>query len=256
MEIAAALAESGGDASRDALIVGLKLPEPRARRACTDGLGKFHRDARAAKALKEVLDSGDKSYFVEAAAISSYAKLEQSDTVAVMLPWLAKSSYIDVLRRAALEGLGRSHDLSALDTLNLWAKRGKPRNCRTAALKALAELLRHANPTDEQRKQVVAVIAACLDGEGPTMRRAAVSALRDVGRSGEPAVSALEALARHDPDDRLRDAAQKAAEAIRSNTPAAVEVTRLREELERLKKTQESLQERLDKFEKTDRKGP
>jgi aminopeptidase N len=254
-EIAGALADSGGDTARDALIAGLKLPEPRARRACADGLGKFHRDAKAAKALKEVLDSGDKSYFVEAAALSSYAKLEQPDTVQVMLPWLAKPSYTDVLSTAALEGLGQSHDLAALDTLTLWAKRGKPRNSRAAALRAMATLLRTANPTDEQRKQAVTVITACLDGEGPTMRRTAVSALRDVGRSGEPAVAALEALARHDPDERLRETAQKAAEAIRTNTPAPVEVTRLRQELERLRKSQEALQERLDKYEKTDRKG-
>lgn len=255
VEIAGALAESGGDVARDALIAGLKLPEPKVRRACADGLGKFLRDATAAKALKEVLNAGDKSYFVESSALASYSKLEQPDTVQIMLPWLEKPSYQNLLSSAALDGLGQSQDLAALDTLVLWSKRGKPRQSRAAALRSLSVLLRKANPSDDQRNKIVTAITASLDGEGPTVRRTAVAALRDIGRSAEPAASALEAMARHDPDERIREAAQKALEAIRSNTPTAVEVTRLRQELERLRKSQEVLQERLDKYEKIDRKG-
>ena len=44
-------------------------------------------------------------------------------------------------------------------------------------------------------------------------------------------------------------------EQIRANQPVQVELTRLREELDRLKKSQEQIQERIDRFEKIERKG-
>jgi aminopeptidase N len=253
-EVAVALGESGGDSCREALIQGLHHAHPRVRRACADQLGKFHHDAKAAAALKAVLQEGDPSYFVEAACLGAYAKLQQPDTVAVLLPWLAKPSHNDVLRAAALEGLGNSQDLSALDTLTTWTKRGKPRTCRAAALLGLARLAQKANPSDEQRQRVVTVVAACLDSESAPIRRSAVTALRELGRSAAPTLDTLDAIARHDPDERLRELARKAAEQIRSNTPVTVELTRLREELERVKRANEALRERVDKFEKIERK--
>lgn len=253
-EVAAALAESGGDACRDALIAGLNEKNPKVRRACADQLGKFRRDPKAVAAIKGVLTKGDASYFVEAAAISAYAKLQGEDTVAVLLPWLTKPSYGDVLRRAALEGLGESQDLGALDTLITWTKRGKPRGTRMAAIGALVKLSQTANPKDAQRAEMVKAVAACLENETPPVRRAAATALRDFGRSAAPSLPALEALARHDADGRVRDFAQKAIEQIRSNAPVPVELTRLREELDRLKKSNDALQERVKQFEKLERR--
>jgi aminopeptidase N len=151
VEIAEALAESGGDVCRDALLQGLKDPEARVRRACADQLGKFPRDPAVAVALKALMQKGDPAYGVEAAALQSYAKLEQADTVALLLPWLAKPSHNDILRAATLTALGGTRDLSCLDTLISWTKRGKPRNCRIRALAALARLAQTANPSDEQR---------------------------------------------------------------------------------------------------------
>ena len=51
-----------------------------------------------------------------------------------------------------------------------------------------------------------------------------------------------------------RTRATKAIEAIRSNSPAPVELTRLREELDRLKSANAALQERLDRFERKSKK--
>src|SRR5207245_8685434 len=119
-EIAKALGESGGKRCRDALIEGLKHSHPKVRRACAERLGEFLRDSAAADALRAVLEKGDPSYFVEAAAIGSYGKLRQPDTVAVLAPRLNQSSYHDVIRVAALSGLGESQDLTALEPLTAW----------------------------------------------------------------------------------------------------------------------------------------
>jgi aminopeptidase N len=255
VEIVTALGESGGDASRDALIAGLKHDQPKVRRACADALGKFSKDAKVAAALKALLEKGDESYFVEAAALSAYAKMKQKDTVAVLTPWLDKPSHGEVIRSAALNGLGDAQDVAALDTLITWTKRGNSRYNRAAALTALGKLAQSANPSDEQRTKIVKAVSACLDGEQPLILRSSVGTLRDLGRSAAPSLAALEALQRHDPSDRVRDLAKTAIEQIRKNEQTPVELTRLREELETLRKTQEQLRERLEKYEKLERKG-
>jgi aminopeptidase N len=249
-EIAAALGESGGSVSRDALIQGLKHAHPKVRRACADQLAKFPREATVAQALRAVLEKGDPSYFVEAAALEAYSQLQQQDTVNVLKPWLEKSSYSDVLRMGALTGLGNSQDLAALDTITEWTKRGKPRMCRSSALQALAKLARSANPSDDQRKKIVQVLSGNLDGESDFVVFGAIGGLSSLGQSASSALPALNAMAMHHPNERLRDQAKQAVKAIESNTPPPVEVTRLREELERLKKSQDDLQDRLNRFEK------
>ncbi len=253
-DIANALGKSGGDVCRDALIAGIMHKDPKVRRACVIQLGKYVRDEKVAKALKDLLQKGDPSVAVESSAIRSFAQLQQPDTVAVLLPWLAKESPNETLRSAALFALGSAQDLSALDTLIAWTKKGKPLESRTAALGALGNLASTANPSEAERKQIVDAIAACLDGEGSRVRRAAVSAIRDLGKEASPNLTVLQAIADHDPDDRIADLAKRSVEAIRNNAPAPVEVKRLRDELDRLRKANEELQERLDKFIQTEKK--
>jgi aminopeptidase N len=254
VEIARALGQSGGDASRDALIAGLKLPDARVRRACVDALGKFRRDAGATAALKAKLREGDASLGVESELLHAYSDIQPPDVVAVLLPFLAKPSRNDALRVAAIRGLGNSQDLSALDPLVSSAAKGKPYRVRTAALGALAELARTGNPSDEQRKKIVTAVTTDLENEGRRVRMAALAALRKLGQSAAVSLPALEAIARHDPDGRVQELAKKAVESIQSNAPAPVELTRLKEELERVRKANEALQERLDRFERKTKK--
>jgi len=65
-------------------------------------LAALHRDAAAVTAVKEVLQKGDAAYGVEAAALRAYPKLQQGDTVSVLLPWLAKA------REAMMRAGGRA----------------------------------------------------------------------------------------------------------------------------------------------------
>jgi hypothetical protein len=93
------------------------------------------------------------------------------------------------------------------------------------------------------------VIAACLEGEGIRVRRSAVEALKELGKSALPARATLETMGRHDPDDITRENAKKAAEQIAANTPPAVEVTRLRDEVDRLKHAVDALSDQLKRQE-------
>jgi aminopeptidase N len=248
--IAEALGESGGDVCRAALIDGIKQPDARVRHAVVKSLGKYHRDETATAALKSKLRDGDPSLQVEAELLRSYAHMQPADVVAVMLPYLAKPSRQEELRAAAINGLAASQDLSVLDALITMTQRGKPPRVRTTAIEGLAELAKTGNPTDEQRRKIAQAVAAGLESEGRRVRTAALKSLRELGQSAAVSLPALEAIARHDPDGRVQEAATKAVEAIRSNSPAPVELTRLREELDRLKKANITLQERLDRFER------
>jgi aminopeptidase N len=248
--IAEALGESGGDVCRAALIEGMKQPDARVRHACVKALGSYRHDATATAALKAKLKDGDPSLEVEAGLLRAYAHTQPADAVAVMLPYLDKPSRQEELRSAAISGLAASQDLSALDALIGLTQRGKPPRVRTTAMEGLAELAKTANPSDEQRRKIALAVAAGLDNEGRRVRVAALKSLRELGQSAAVSLPALQAIARHDPDARVQKAATAAVDAIRSNSPAPVELTRLREELDRLQKANVTLQERLDRFER------
>jgi aminopeptidase N len=254
VEIANALGGSGGEVCRDALLAGLKHEHPKVRRACATQLRRFPRDAKVAAALKEVLTRGDASYFVEAAALSSYARQGEAQTASVLLPWLAKPSFRDVLRTAALGGLGETRDVAALDPLLEWTKRGKSRANRMAALSAVAQLARTANLTAAQRDKVLAALTACLEGETLPVRLFAVRALQNLGPAAAPALPALEAVGEKDADERVADAARRAVAQINKAPAASAELLRMRDELERLKRNQEVLLKRLEKYEKSERR--
>jgi hypothetical protein len=82
--------------------------------------------------------------------------MEQADTVSVLLPWLTKTSYNEVLSTAAIRGFGESHDLAALDPLIALSKAGKARSNRMAALAALAKLAKAANGDKKQLGRIEA----------------------------------------------------------------------------------------------------
>lgn len=256
-EIAHHLGEAGGAAARDALLAGLANGQAKVRRAVATALGKFAKDETVAAALKGVVQKGDKSYAVEAAAVRSYGSLKLDGTAAVLLPVLARESFGDQIRTAALDALGRSRDLGVLDALAAWTQRGKPRWARATALGAVAQLLKETTPADDQRKRALDAITAPLaaDGENSRVRRAAVAALRELGGTAVAKAEVLEAIERHDPDTAIRDLAKEALTAVRGAAPANQEVARLKDELARVRKEAAAVQDRLERLEKLGRPG-
>lgn len=249
VEAAAALGKSGGDMSRDALIAGLQAEHPKVRRACADALGNFAEDETTLAALRQKIEAGDVSYFVEAAALTSLAKVQSSPELKPLLAALKKDSHREAIRQAALGGLGRCDESQALDVLLEWSRRGKPRRCRTAAISGIAEFLTRNEVADPRKTEAVEQVTAYLTGEGPRIRRAAVGALRDFGTAARPALATVESLALHDPDGRVRAAAKTAAERIKTAETPTKELDRLRKEIESVRKLNEELEDRLLRLE-------
>ena len=137
----------------------------------------------------------------------------------------------------------------ALDILLEWSDRGRPRDCRIAALRSLATFVSRNEISEVHRNQLLERVTGCLQGEVPRIRRAAVETLRDLGSLARTATATVESLAEHDPDDRVRAAATAAAERMKNNDAPSQELGRLRKEIDSLRSRNRDLADRLLKLE-------
>lgn len=249
VEAAKALAKSGGDASRDALITGLSQDHPKVRRAAADALAKFPHDEKVIALLQQRLDGGDASYYVEAALAQSFAKVHDEPPVEPLKRLLSQESHGEVIRSAALRGLGYSTDPASLDLLLEWTQRDKPRRCRINAMGALATYFSRNDVKEHRKKEVVETLSGYLKIDNRRVRRAVIETLRDMGGAASPARAVIASLAEQDPDDRVRNLAKEALPKLDSDAPAEAELTKLREELSKLRDSNKSLQDRLQKLE-------
>ncbi|MCH7990263.1 MAG: HEAT repeat domain-containing protein, partial [Planctomycetes bacterium] len=163
LEAATALGKSGGEISRDALLAGLDHQHPKVRRACAAALGKFVEDEKVIRTLSGRVKKGDESYFVEAALLDSLVKVQRKPAAEPLAAALKKDSHREVIRQAALRGLGKSPDPDALGTLLEWTKRGHPRSCRTTAMSSLATYLSRNDVSSEKRTEVLETMTLYLN---------------------------------------------------------------------------------------------
>lgn len=259
-ELASAVGKSGGGAARDALLQALADPDARVRRACVSALGGMKPDPRIAEAVLAILKNGDASYAVKAAALAAYAKQGRKDAVAVISPWMSKPSYRDTLRGAALSALAEAQDPAALDTLLTWAQPGHPEQSRGAALRGLVKILKKATPTEEQKKKAMAGFAAALKSDAPMLRFGVINGLPDLGPVATDLLPTLDAISKSEQNERVRDLAKRTADRIREKGKEAAPVPKsdlqqLREEVERLKREQDTLKEQLRQLRKAGGRG-
>lgn len=250
VEIAKALGEVPGDRARDALLGATGVEDPRARRAVVEALGSFHRDPKVAGALLALAAKGDPSVYVEAAVGEALARTRDPrafEVLARMLRAKATRSSEETLRTAALRGLAELPDLRGLELALAHAGPDERRSVRAAAIEAAGRLAGRKECPEETRQAVAERIAGILEDSNAALKSAAIGALRDMG--AEKALPALEALARHDPREDLRERAHEAAAKIRAGAPPDAEMARLREDLKTYAEENRKLRERLDRLE-------
>ncbi len=250
-EIAKALKETGGDVARDALLAGLQFENHKARRACVQALDSFHGDATVIEAVRPMVINGDPSYRVESAAIETFAALEPGDGLYVLKQVLVRDSRNEVIRNAALRGLGKLRDPEVVPLLAEWTRPDKPRRCRSSAIRALAGVTKRTHIDEATILNIVDTLAAALGDTGRRVRGAAAGAL---GSISEPALArstlpALEAIAANDPESRVRRAAENTIKTIQEGKPAQVQMADLRDDLKEALEANEDLAERLEKLE-------
>ena len=250
-DAATALGAIRTTAALDALLEGLKLPHPKARRAVVRAIGNFRGDARAASALAGVVSIGDASYFVEAEAVLSLGKTRDERAFAHLTDALKRDSYLDVIRTHAIAGMAELRDERAIDVAREYSAYGKPPRARVAAVGALA---RFAALKENRRVEILDFMTPLVDDREFMLRMRIPSALAEVG---DPrALPALHRLADRDLDGRIQRHANDAIASINEGRSRVEEGQRLREDLDKLREDNKKLQERLEKVEALTRDKP
>jgi aminopeptidase N len=207
-------------------------------------LGEF-RDERAAEALARVIDQGDTSYYVEAAATGAIGKTRSSRAYQELERSLEKDSFNDVIRASAFDGFAELRDERALPVAMEWSRYGRPQSVRGAAVSALGKL---GDFVPENRKEeIVDHLIPMIDDPWLRCQISAIGALQELKAS--KAVPHLERLAQTALDGRVVRTARLAVQAIRSGGDKGEEVKKLREEVDKLVDENRSLKDRLDKLE-------
>jgi aminopeptidase N len=248
-EAAKALGSVGGEASRDALLKAAAHANPKVRRSAVEALAAFRRDGQVEAALAKILDAGDASYYVEAQAVASYAAIRGKDARARLEKALAKGSHNEVIRENAIAGLAGLEDTSVLPLFERFATEPGNLNVRRTALASMGRIAALPALSAEARQKTVDRLVKFVEEEGLRLRWAAIDALSAIGKDALTALPALDQVTKSDGEGRVRDAAKRAADRIRAGTPPDKELSQLRDEVQRLKESEERLIRRLERVE-------
>jgi aminopeptidase N len=192
-----------------------------------------------------VIDGGDASYYIEAAAAAAIGKTRSPRAFAALERSLAKDSQNDVIRGAAFDGFGELRDLRAVPIAQEWSRYGKPASVRGAATSALGKLSEVGS--ENEKSEIVDHLVGLLDDPWFRSQQSAIGALKAI--KAPASVAALERTAQRALDGRVVRAARVAAQAVRSGTDKGDEVKRLRTEVDKLVDENRALRDRLDKLE-------
>jgi aminopeptidase N len=243
-EAARALGSIRSGAALDELLSATGASNPKARRAIMRALGEF-RDERAAEALERVIDNGDASYYVEAAATAAIGKTRSERAYAALERSLNKDSFNDVIRAAAFEGFGELKDERAVSIAMEWSRYGKPSSVRGSATNALARL---GEIVPENRKEeIVDHLTELVDDPWFRSQVTAIGALATL--QANKALPALDRVVRQGLDGRVVRSARLASRRIRESGSQTDEVKKLRADLDKVLDENRSLKDRLDKIE-------
>jgi aminopeptidase N len=243
-EAAKALGAVRSNAAMEELLASAGVAHPKARRAVMSALGEFRED-RAAEALERVIDQGDESYYVEAAAAAAIGKTRSSRALAALERALEKDSMNDVIRANAFSGFGELRDLRAIPLAMEWTAYGRPQPVRGAAANALVKLSEVA--PESQKSEIVDHLIGLLDDPWIRLQQTVIPALE--GLKDERVLPHLDRLSRSALDGRIVRLAREASMKIRQGKDKGEELKKLREEVDKLVDENRTLRDRLDRLE-------
>jgi aminopeptidase N len=255
VEIAGKLAKIKLDQAFDGLVKGLQDSEARVRRAVVNALGKL-KTLPSYEALKPVVEQGDRSYYVEAAAMSAIANVATADfngeskldeTLALLKSVLeTRAGWNETVRSGAIAGLSKlKTSEAALDLVLQYTVLGTPQALRLAAIRALGTI--SSGQTDVNLQRILDRLEE-LSGESFFLTQ--VSVVIALGSMDTPkAIAILQGLADQTPDGRVRRRAEEAIQKVRDKTKTDQTVKQLQKDLDQVKKDNQELRSRLEALE-------
>jgi aminopeptidase N len=154
IEALLALGKIGGSPSEQAVLRAINDEKPWVRDIAVQQLANFKEDATLPATLTEIATS-DKLYRVRAAALNSLATLKAPGAYDTLIGAVQSNSPDNVVRDAAIEGLGKLGDDKAVPLLLEWSAVGQDMHTRQAAMMAVAHL-------DRKNKDVTKALVSYL----------------------------------------------------------------------------------------------
>ena len=240
-EAALSLGKIDNDAALSALVDGTSADEARVRLACTEALGGFYHDEKAAATLEKLVGN-DRAYGVRAAAVTSLVKVRGNRASKVCVDALKQESDQGIVRNAALNGLADLGDAAALDRMKSYCTPGNPRVYRNTAIGAYGKLAKQIDK-DSDRRRAAEFLYPSLDDWHLRTREAAIEALAVI--SEPSSVEQLRRVATNDHVAEVRDRARGAADRIVAESAKATARMNA-SDIEDLKRRVESLERELE----------
>jgi aminopeptidase N len=253
VEVAKQLAKVKLDQASEALIAGLNDEDARVRRSVVEALSKI-KTTESYDALKQLLEKGDASYYVEASAASALGKMvsanlkDKEDEVLQLLTNVlrARAGWNEVVRSGAIAGLSQMKSSPvALEVILEYTTPSVPQPLRLSAIRALGTISTGQTPSNtewilEQLEE--------LSGESFFLTQVAVASALGQMETAK-AIGVLRSLSEQTPDGRVRRLAEEAIQKVQKNVGSDQAVKQLREELDQLKRENQELKSRMENLE-------
>jgi aminopeptidase N len=256
----AALSNIGTRTTQDILLQGLQELDAKqfskVRAAIARALGSFQSPqqaelaARSAQALSTLLEQGDISYNVEAAAAEALGKTRTPGAVDQLEKLIDRPSWMSFVQRGVFKGLGMTGDDRAIDILSLYVENAnRPLMLRYGAAMGMNVVGENRYLYSEAARQraVTALIAAIEHDPWAPVRAISAMALMSLGE--KRAINVLEQSADRDLDSRTQRSMHAAAHALRSGDKTDEQLQQLRGDLDELREENRTLKEQLGSLE-------
>ncbi|MEH2182454.1 M1 family metallopeptidase [Nostoc sp.] len=255
VEVAKQLGQINLDQAFDGLIAGLKDKNAYVRRAVVEALTQF-KTAESYKAVRGLVQKGDPSYYVEAAAsyvigaIAS-ANLEEKPKEDKILKLLKsvleeKAGWNEVVRSGAIAGLAEfKTSEAALNLLIEYTKLGVPQPLRLATIRALGKISVGQSPVNLER-----ILEKLTELAKETFFLTQIAVASALGQMEIlKAAGILRSLAEQTADGRVRRYAEEEISRVQKNIGSEKNLRQLREDFDQLKQQNQELRSRLENLE-------
>lgn len=255
VEIARGLGKIRLDQVFEALLVGLQDGDARVRKAVIEALGTIKTKA-SYKVLKSVLVNGDPSYQVEASvakALGAIAAVKDQEMpkprkVIKLLKTVleTKAGWNEVVRSGAIAGLSQmNRSKAALEVILEYTHLGMPQPLRLSAIRALG--VASSGQDEAQVEEVLARLDALSAESFFLTQMAVIQALG--GMKTAKAMGILQAIASSTADGRVQRRAEETVQKVQKAIGSNSAMDTLRQEIEQLKKTNQTLKSRVEALE-------
>ena len=242
--VALALGKIGTPAAESALIAALGRDQhPKARRGIITALGQFKGSIAAQDALEAPATTGAETYLVEAEAVRSLGRIQTPKSEPICIAALGRDSFMEVVRAAALAGLGRFHTGRANDLLRDHCGPAHKTLVRTSAIMALGRV---ARDVADFRPAILDHLQTLLPEPNLRIQIALIQALETVAQP--EVVSTLHHMSEHGIDGRVIRRAREAQMGLARAADKTAPYGSLRGDLEDLRAENRALRARVDKL--------